>query len=325
MKYELSEKAFLDVWKRYGSPEEINGEIECIKFLKELIEVTNGWVIVDHFSLANYDHISKVNLLDGFTYIYWKDFEENPLEDEWDYEVFGYATYIYTLCRLRKLQFVNIDGHLLILFYPNAIPLKQAKKILKINLLEEGKEILIDENHDDFETRLRFIKNGKIHECFLINFPFFSFLIQPKQRNMNSSTSRKILMYETINYTIKRVENSKSILKFVDDYDNDEIQSVGNRLRSILESLIKYYCLYFSFSLPKRDSYADNMLGNLRKHLLKNKDNIVDYFDQEMINIANDFSHDTGNIYYKKDAINLINKVEILIKEILTRLESKKY
>ncbi|MEK3782642.1 hypothetical protein [Paenibacillus sp. FSL R5-0810] len=324
-KYIIKEKAFIDVWDKYDNVEEINGVEKCFEFLNDLISVTEGQVIVDHFSGSNYDHIQRVELVGKCVYIYWKDFEEKPLAEDWMSEIFGYATYMYTICNLRKIKILNLKGHLYILFLPNVISLKQAKNLLGISSLQEGKEILVAEDSDTFSTSLRFLKDGKLHECTLFSYPFFSFLIQPKENNTNAGVSGKILMYETLAYTEQRINQVNIALSLSDEHDYDEIQSIGNRLRTILESIVKYYCLYMDYSLPKKDNYGSNMLGELRKHLVKNNDDIVDRFSQEVITSANNYSHDIGIIYTKDDTKKLLQSIHEILLEVGNKIENKEY
>jgi len=318
--YETSEQAFIDVWKKYGSPRDIIGSSEVYNFLTDLMNATSGLVIVDHFSQGNYDHIYKIELKNDLLYIYWKDFEEDPSEFELIQEAFGNATYIYTLCNLRKLKFLNIEGHLLILFLPNVISLKEAKNILELTRLEDGTQLQIREDYKNFETEFIFIKENKIHICTMANLPFYSFLIQPKENDFNTMISTKVMIVGSLYIVVERLQNVKNILESVSNNDTDEIQSAGNRIRTILESLIKYYCLCMNYTLPNKNSYGDNMLGDLRKHLVNQNDNLSELFTTELIKSANIFSHDSGGVYSKIEALRLYEKVNELTQEIFKRL-----
>lgn len=316
--YITSEQAFKDVWERYNCPDEINGTVECFDFLNDLMKATKGQVIVDHFSGANYDHIHRIEKSDDNIYIYWKDFSLFPPKEEFLYEVMGGVTFLYTLCNLRKIKFLDRYGHIFVLFFPNVISLDKAKGLLQIKNLEVEKEIVIDKHEGDFVTRMRFIKEGEIHECTLVNFPFYSFLIQPKEGNTNTGFSNKLLVNETINYAIERLNIADNILNSLDQYDNDGFQSVGNRVRTILESMIKFHCLFQRYSLPK-NNYGDNMLGALRSHLVEKKDDLVKVFSQSVIKKANNFSHDNGGVHTKKEVSDLMQEVNKIINEVYVR------
>lgn len=69
-------------------------------------------------------------------------------------------------------------------------------------------------------------------------------------------------------HTKERIQTVKSKLDNLNEYEHDEIRSSGNILRTILESLLKYYCLFYEYSLPKKH-YEKNLLGDLKGHLKK--------------------------------------------------------
>ncbi|HDR4509987.1 TPA: hypothetical protein QCQ29_000377 [Bacillus cereus] len=323
--YEMSEKAFLEVWEEFGSPSRLYDKEECYKFLLKLYEKTEGLVIVDHFSYTNYDHISGIEFKDNYLYIYWKNFEVNSIDDGAVFDAFGNSTYIYSLCNLRELRFINADNHLFILFMPNVSKIKHVKKVLEISGLKENKEIIIENNSEELYTKLRFIKENKIHDCVIHNLPFYSFLIQPKESSGDTGLSKKLLLFTTLNFAMSRIVKAKKMLNVLDTYDYDEIHSVGNRARVVLESIIKYYCLYFGYSLPEQH-YENNMLGHLKRHLDRNDDSdMKEYFNQDVITLANVFSHDNGNVYRKEEVEELCIKVESIINKVFQRVQEKRF
>lgn len=185
---------------------------------------------------------------------------------------------------------------------PIIAEIKEVKKYLGIDKLDSTK-VRIDENLEKLFTTIRYIKDNKINECILHNLPFFSFLLQPKEKARDAGFSQNILMYATLDYVNNRLEKVKSKTNVVDQYDFDEIRASGNIIRTILESLVKYYSIYHGYSLPE-DHYGNNLLGKLKKNL-KDDDLMVQYLKQEMINLANEFSHDTGKACSKVDLIKL--------------------
>ncbi|MED3200963.1 hypothetical protein [Bacillus toyonensis] len=322
--YEMSEKAFLDIWQEFGCPEELYDEEQCYEFLKMLNERTQGLIIVDHFSNLNYDHISRVDFKDGYLYVYWKDFIGNPIMEEFK-DIFGPATYIYSLCHLRKLKFINHNGHLYILFMPNVSKVKEVKKILSIEKIKLDQELLIKEDIKNLNTRFTFIKDGHIHECIIHDLPFYSFLIQPKQGGSDIGFSKKLLLIETLRFTIERLMNARKTLHNTSPKNYDGIRGVGNTVRNVLESVVKYYCICMGYSLPK-EHYGNNMLGDLKKHLsAKEDEELAIYLDQETINIANNLSHDDGKVYSVKVVDNLCAKALKIIEAIFNVVMKKEY
>lgn len=317
----MSEKAVYDVWDKYENVEEINGSVQCYNFLNDIMVTTKGLVIVDHFSGSNYDYIQRVEIVDDYILIYWKDFEQKPLIGDLEAELYGYSTYIYTLCHLRRIKIVNYDGHLFILFQPNVVTIKQAKSLLEITNLQDKNEIIVSENSENFSSKLRFIKDKKIHDCHMFSYPFFSFLIQPKEGCGGTGVSRRILMVETLKDIEKRIKIANASLFHIDEYNYDEIQSLGNRLRTILESIIKYYCLYSNYALPKEDKYGNNVLGDLRKHLLKNSDDLTDFFTTEIITTVNEYSHDTGRVHTKSATEELLHRIYKILLAVYKKIK----
>lgn len=320
----MSEQLFIDIWIKYGQPEEIIEKEVIFEFLKELNEKTEGLVIVDHFSYKNYDHISRIELTDNYLFIYWKDFEKFPTDD-FTRQIFGNYTYMYTLCRIRKIRFVLVDGHIYIIFMPNVSKLKEVKNFLGISKLIEKKEIIVEDNLEELYTAITYVKNNQIYNCILHNLPFFSFLIQPKENSIGVGFSKLVLMIETLDYSKVRLNKAIEKLKRADNDDFDEIHSVGNTARSILESILKYYCIYEAYLLPA-DDYGKNMLGKIHTHLKNNNDKVLkEYFTNNVIRLANDFSHDIGYFYSKSVAETLCNSVMEILDVIYETMEDKNF
>jgi hypothetical protein len=322
--YEMSEQAFLDVWNKYGSPGEITNIDIAYKFLNDLFKATEGWVIVDHFSYTNYDHISAIRNEKDYLFIYWKDFVKNPVDD-FTFEIFGNSHYKYSLIKFRKMKFLHLNNHLYILFMPNISKLKEIKELLDVSTLEIGSQILINEDMENLNTELRFIKDNKIHDCVLHNLPFYSFIIHPKQNSGSVAISKAIMLIETINYNAKRLEKVNNKFNNITDDDHDDISALGNIMRQILESVLKYYCIYREYLLPK-DNYGDNMLGALKRHLThKNDDVVLELITSRVITLCNEFSHDTGTVYTVNDAKELHGYINHIINKIYSYMEKNDF
>ncbi len=65
MNYELSEQLFLDIWNKFGTPAEILAKPQINKFLTELVNISKGWIILDHYSYINFDRIKKLNQMEN--------------------------------------------------------------------------------------------------------------------------------------------------------------------------------------------------------------------------------------------------------------------
>lgn len=313
--YEMSEQAFIDTWKNHGSPKELYGNENCYLFLKDLHKNTEGLFIVGHFSLYNYDNLFEIEHNGDYIHLIWKDFVKSPPPrgfEDMTIEIYG-AHYLFSLCKIQKIQFFDLHGHPYVLIMPIISEIKEVKKHLDIAKLDATK-IRVDENLEKLFTTIRYLKDNKIYECILHNMPFFSFLLQPKENERDTGFSQTILMYATLDYVNDRLKKVNSKFNVIDKYDFDEIRASGNTIRTILESLIKYYSIYYGHSLPE-DHYGNNVLGKLKKNL-KDDGLINQHLQQEMINLANDFSHDTGKACSKEDLIKLYNYADALLEGI---------
>lgn len=309
--YTMSQKAFLDVWEEFNKPKEIIGSMNAYKFLKRLHEVTKGLFIVDHFSYTNYDHVDNILLDDNYIALYWKDFKNKKI-DEMTKMIFGNATYIYSLCNINKLLFVQKGNHLLILVMPIVATDSELKKHLDIKGLPES-HYFVEENQEEFTTEYTFILNDDIHRCISHNLPFYSFLLQPKEANKSGGYSRLLLLSATMVEVSNRLE--RILNKLTPILDQDSFCELGNTLRRILEYLLKYYMCYKEISLPS-NSYGHNMLGDLSKKI-KEKDEILNnLIDASTKRIANELAHDTGKTVTYDDILEFYSKVNTIYEYI---------
>lgn len=317
--YEMTQQAFYDVWKEFNSPKELRGSKNAFKFLKRLHEVTEGLFIVDHFSYTNYDNVDKI-LLDGdYVGIYWKDYKGQKVDDM-RRRVFGNVTYIYSLCNINKIKFIDFKGNLLILIMPIVASDTELKKHLKIKSLPKDK-YQIEDNQDEFTTEYTFILDEEVHRCISHNLPFYSFLIQAKQYNIDCGYSRLFLLTATIEEVddrLKRIHN-----KLNEWLDQDEFCELGNTLRRILEYLLKYYMCYINISLPS-NSYGHNMIGQLSKGLKSEDQKLYELIDSSIIRIANELSHDSGKTVDYNDISTFYTKVSIIFEYMKIQFSKNK-
>ncbi|MDF0727073.1 hypothetical protein PY093_10120 [Cytobacillus sp. S13-E01] len=144
----MSEQAFIDVRENVGCPDNIYGTKNCYEFLNDLITKTEGLVIVDHFSLTDYDNVSAIEYHEPYIKIIWKYFVKNKPPRGFEgmvQDIFG-AHYLYSLCNIQQLKFINAKSHLMVLVMPSVIKIKDAKKILGLNKLKEDQYRIQDNN-----------------------------------------------------------------------------------------------------------------------------------------------------------------------------------
>ena len=319
MNYELSEQLFLDLWNKFGTPTEILEKPQINKFLTELVNISKGWIILDHYSYINFDHIKKIESDGKFTKIFWKDFNnlrnkylsKTMSEDEFvTWQIFGCCTYQYVLMDILKLKFLKIHNHLFILLQANIIKPKEIEKYLLT-----GNELISKKvNTDELYTEYIFFE-GKSediikHSCIFGNLPYYSIIIQPKEKCTASSvTSKQIMLFETLYDIQNRLQNVRHKIDQTPSNDFDELFSKGNTIRRILEFALKHYCVWANIHIKIEDKYGYIELGDLKKVLKKSNIEIP----QPLINMANELSHDSGVQFTKDDLLEFYDNVNALI------------
>ncbi|MED1122795.1 hypothetical protein [Bacillus atrophaeus] len=324
--YKMSEKLFLDLWGEWGEPEEIIDGEQIKEFLTQLIDMSKGLIILDHFSFINYDHISSIKYEKPYLKIYWKDFNEYrekylkkqlTEEEKVNWAVFGFDTYSYMLLHVNKVKFVKVKNHLFILFRTNLIPDKKAKKLLLSQdnelISEENFKHLLYKNYSFYEGNKDFLIK---HDCIVNNLPYYSCLIQPKEKN--GSQTRRILLYYTLQEIIERMNAVRNSLSTVNEYDYDVMYSLGNTIRRILEYTFKFLCIYKDLDIKIDKKYSDIHLGDLRKKFKEQYKDIK--FEQNIIDRANQLSHDSGVIFEKEDVELFWSHVKELIETVINKV-----
>jgi hypothetical protein len=322
--YELSEKLFLDIWEKWGRPQELTNSKEIAEFLNEIIEKSKGYVILDHFSHINYDNINRIEYKEPYTLIYWQDnnkYREKYLsqtisEDElMVWQINGFATYIYMLLHIKKLKFVKIGSHLFILFMVNLIP----PKIIKQFLLKPPNKLISEENNKESLYK-EFIfwegdqKDCIKHMCIVNNLPYYTCLLQPKERNFDTLFSQILLLSETLNDITERMDRVYESLVKLNDFDYDELFSQGNKVRRILEYALKFFCLYTGIELKIDEKYGHVKLRDLKNEINKHYEQLN--INKELIITANELSHDSGEVFSKEEVINFWKEAKELLDQI---------
>lgn len=322
--YELSEDLFLDLWEEFGRKEYLIDPIEINDFLTKLIDLSTREVILDQFSLANYDNIIRIEYEKPYTRLFWKElsgFREKYLEGKLDkfeeqtWKAFGYGTYLYTLTHISKLKFIQKDNHLFVLILSNLIPVKAVKKAI----LKNDCELINEEvNKTEFYRQYSFWEGDKQdckkHICIVNNLPYYSCLIQPKQGGSTVEISKKIMLFETVNEAIQRMDKAKIILESLDQFDYDQIFAQGNTIRRILEYTLKLYCIFKEIELEIDTKYGHVTLGKLKPKINRSQGNII--IEQNLIDKANELSHDSGEVFSKEEVIEFWSDTKKLLLEI---------
>ncbi len=325
--YETSEQLFIDVWEKYGCPDEISDVKTIYSIFTELVEKSKHYIVLDHYSHINFDEIIKVEYDENNSIFkfYWLDNDiyrvKNLNHELEEFEMLtwftsGYCTYEYMAIDISKIKFLKKNNHIFILIQSNVV----SKKELRKKIVGKNEVIEIEDCTDELYARYTFWEGDpkdliKI-ECIANNLPYYVCVIQPKEHIPNVDVSKRLLLLHTIDEINKRLENVKSALS-KEISDRDELFSKGNIIRNIMEFALKHFCVIMDIPIEIEQKYEFIDLGDLRKKI-KKKVNIE--IENNLVIRANELSHDSGKKYtiidirdFHSDVVELIKKIQTYI------------
>lgn len=124
--YETSEQLFIDIWGKYGFPDEVDDAEIIFNILNDLIIESKHRIVLDHYSHINFDEIIKVeyNKENSIFKLYWLDntkygvANRNHELSEMDSMIWfvnGYCTYEYLAVDINKIKFLNKNNHIFVM------------------------------------------------------------------------------------------------------------------------------------------------------------------------------------------------------------------
>ena len=166
--YEMSEKLFIDIWEKYGSPEEVDEPETIYNILNDLIVASKHRIVLDHYSQINFDEIIKVEYDEekSIFKIYWLDNNEFRLANlrheisegqALIWSVSGYCTYEYLAVDISKIKFVKINTHLFVLVQANMVTEKELRK----KIIGKNEVIEVENCTDELYARYIFWEGDK--------------------------------------------------------------------------------------------------------------------------------------------------------------------
>lgn len=322
--YEISEQLFLDVWESYGCPDEVSDLQTIYNILNELILKSRHWIVLDHYSHINFDEIIKVEYdkEKSIFKLYWLDnnrYRIKNLKHELEefeamvWSMSGYCTYEYIALDIKKIKFVKHNTHIYVLLQANVT----TEKELRAKVIGNNEVIEIDNCTDELYARYIFWEGDKDDlikvECIANNLPYYVCLIQPKEGIQDTFVSKRILLSYTLREINERLEKVGKALE-VEIVDTDELFSKGNTIRNIMEFALKHYCVVMGVKLDIEKKYGHIDLGELKRKIKVDTD--ID-IPQNLINRANELSHDSGKKYdvrnlriFYREVVDLITKLQ---------------
>lgn len=319
--YETSEQLFIDIWQKYGSPDEVDDADIIFNILNDLVTVSKHKIVLDHYSHINFDEIIKVEYdkENSIFKLYWLDNNKYRLANlnhelsEMESMVWwtsGYCTYEYLAVDINKIKFFKKDEHIFVLIQANMITEKELRK----KVIGKNEVIEIENCTDELYARYTFWEGNKDDlikvECIANNLPYYVCVIQPKERIPSTSFSKRLLLLCTLKEINERLQKVWKALQ-LGNLDRDELFSKGNTIRNIMEYALKHFCVIFDISMDIEQKYGHIELGELKKKIRAEIE-----IPQSLINTANELSHDSGKKYSLDDIKDFFKEVKTLIDEI---------
>ena len=114
--YETSEQLFIDIWEKYGFPDEVDDADVIFNILNDLVIESKHRIVLDHYSHINFDEIIKVEYdkENSIFKLYWLDNNKYRIAnlkhelsemDSMIWFVSGYCTYEYLAVDINKIKF----------------------------------------------------------------------------------------------------------------------------------------------------------------------------------------------------------------------------
>lgn len=273
--YETSEQLFVDIWKKYGSPDEVDDADIIFNILNDLVTVSKHKIVLDHYSHINFDEIIKVDYdkENSIFKLYWLDNNKYRLANlnhelsEMDSMIWwtsGYCTYEYLAVDINKIKFFKNDKHIFVLIQANMITEKELRK----KVIGKNEVIEIENCTDELYARYIFWEGNKDDlikvECIANNLPYYVCVIQPKERIPSTGFSKRLLLLCTLKEINERLQKVWKALQ-LGDLDRDELFSKGSTIRNIMEFALKHFCVMFNIPIDIEQKYGYIELGDMRK------------------------------------------------------------
>ncbi len=306
--YETSEQLFIDIWQKYGSPDEVDDADIIFNILNDLVTVSKHKIVLDHYSHINFDEIIKVDYdkENSIFKLYWLDNNKYRLANlnhelsEMDSMIWwtsGYCTYEYLAVDINRIKFFKKDKHIFVLIQANMIIEKELRK----KVIGKNEVIEIENCTDELYARYIFWEGNKDDlikvECIANNLPYYVCVIQPKERIPSTGFSKRLLLLCTLKEINERLQKVWKALQ-LEDLDRDELFSKGNTIRNIMEFALKHFCVMFNIPIDIEQKYGYIELGYMRKKIKAEVDIEI---TQGLIITANELSHDSGKKYSLED------------------------
>lgn len=252
-------EAFLEVQQLFNLSK--TDDIQIAKeIIKNIINETNGRVVVDFLGAGSCDHLDYVECDDEILKIYWKYSSENHFPHNYRIDI-----------ALDRLEFIEGLGIVLKGYYRSKKELKEyyfnKEKIL--NKAYSPAEIEESKDSSFRHYTLRFDKKqrGSV-ESFDVTFlpwRYYTVLIQGSNHVIDKRLVDGFLIEKNLQDIEARIDETIKSFRSYSSVDEDEITMFGNRFRKNLESLLKFILL--GSEIMFKENYEKDMMGSILEQL----------------------------------------------------------
>jgi len=284
---------------------------EAVSLIQEIVDETEGWVIVDFLDYGGWDKLTKVevDISQGLLFL---------IDNEVDAKGFVKKAPPFTsrdglVLKFKDLKTYSSQKLSGIFLRGYTLQEKNIKKIFSRN----STDLQIIENRN-FAISLERISNNINESLDILNCPIYSVAIIPKNSPLSAGDSQELLFTINFHDCLKRLQLKKSQLLNVPANDEDSLCEKANTGRRIFEFILKIECCLIEHKVSfigyerkvsasfKKD-YDKLLLGDLRKLI---NDFKPDNRKSDLLKIvltSNKLSHDSGEPIQKQEVIDLFD------------------
>lgn len=244
------------------------------QLLTSLVSETDGLVIVDFLDLSNWDMIERVEFenSDNVLTLTWHSFpEENP----------PYA--FQFVMKLRHIQIRRFTRFPALFFKGYALNKKDIERLC-------GKKKNVKTHSETFFSKS--VTCEKNNDIRIHHTPLYAAVLLPKNCMIGTGQSRKLLYFVNYEECEQRLRSQFQKLTRLSDPSEDDICSIANAIRRILENTLKIDCAVNEV-VPKKQ-YDNLQLGLLIGELKSSKTKTEKDLLKIVVVILNELSHDSG-------------------------------
>ena len=296
---DYTKEEYLEFCRRYEQ-HEIEDSVQVRDFFGEILETTNGQLIVDFLDSGNWDRIRSFSFHQESRHLelVWHNFdeEESKNSDNWIRKAIWPADEYRLSIILDRIVPVRLGDVTIFALKGVAVP---DNDLRTNNGATKSDSVLQD--YGFFRKRLMIKCDegiSKVIDCHCT--PILSTLILPKKFGITSFKSAHILYLANLKDLQFRIGRVQEFLAGIAEDDRDSLCGEAAKSRIVLEAALKLECCLREVQPQK--SYSHLQLGQLRKALRDSIDDQMSEYLKQCIVLLNQLSHDSGKSVSKEKA-----------------------